>query len=280
MYPDYVYEATLAVGCEGPAPGLVRSSPAGSRRSRDGAQLQCVLADARHWYKGSDNRPEPSSTYGILLENPTRAQVFSGLIQCGEFLNQFKAREDWNGGTLNFTFCGHGSQGGELVLADGELSPDELIEQIDALISSTAPKRKARFVFDCCFSGLTLARIMVHPLHGPRISIPDAFAAALHDELAWELDSLGHGALTFTLRYPGNQHVDQSRLARSVEEGDDAYLRLALQGFVPNPVTYLTEGDQHSLELTNGHLLDVKGGAQLMFYVTCRYSTLSMHLTT
>ena len=56
-----------------------------------------------------------------------------------------------------------------------------------------------------------------------------------------------------------NTLVDAGQLAQAVERGDDTYLRLALQGFVPNPVSYLTEADQHSLDLVNGHLLEVKG---------------------
>lgn len=58
---------------------------------------------------------------------------------------------------------------------------------------------------------------------------------------------------------PGNAHVDQEQLAKAVEQRDEGYLQLALQRFVPNPVPYLTEGDQHSLDLINGHWLEIKG---------------------
>jgi hypothetical protein len=268
MHQDYLYQAGIAVGCEGPGPGVVRTSPVGMRRSRDGAHLQNVLADARHWHEAfladaeswSEERRGCDSTRFILLENPRRAEVEDALVECGQFLHQFSDRPDWNGGSLHFAFSGHGTDKGELVLADGEFSPDELIELIAATVDPNPPKRRRLgLVFDSCFSGLTLARIIVHPAHGSRVSIPDGFAAALHDEFAWELDSLGHGALTFTMQNPGNAHVDRNRLAKAVEQGDEAYLRLALQGFVPNPVTYLTEGDQHSLDLTNGHWLEIKG---------------------
>jgi hypothetical protein len=63
----------------------------------------------------------------------------------------------------------------------------------------------------------------------------------------------------FTLKNPGNGHVDDSKLAEAVQNNDQTYIRTALQGFVPNPVTYLTEGEQHSIELRNGHLMEVKG---------------------
>jgi hypothetical protein len=58
---------------------------------------------------------------------------------------------------------------------------------------------------------------------------------------------------------PENAYVDRQRLALAVERGDEAYLRMALQGYVPNPVSYLTERDQHSIDLVNGRHLEVKG---------------------
>lgn len=268
MHQDYLYQAGVAIGCEGPEPGIIRTSPAGIRRSRDGAQLEHVLADARHWVEAfqrdsqnwSEKQEPGDDPLFILLENPTRPQVTNAISECGEFLRRFKDRSNWNGGSFFFAFSGHGTDEGDLVVADGELSPDDIMELIAASVDPNPPtRRRLGLVFDSCFAGLTLARIMVHPLHHDLISIPDGFAAALHDEVAWELPSLGHGALTFTMRNPGNAHVDRNALAEAVEQGNESYLRLALQGFVPNPVTYLTEGDQHSLDLINGHLLEIKG---------------------
>ena len=61
------------------------------------------------------------------------------------------------------------------------------------------------------------------------------------------------------MKHPGNTHVEPHRLARAVDQNDEEYLRLALHAFVPNPVTYLTRGDQHSLEVLNGNHLTIKG---------------------
>lgn len=268
MHQDYIYQAGLAIGCEGPSAGLVRTGPAGARRSRDGAHLDYVRADARHWYEAYQNdadawreeRRAGDEPLFTLLENSTRSQVAAAITECGDFLQQFKDQPNWNGGSFHFTFSGHGTVDGDLVLADGSLSPDELVELISTTVDPIPSKpRRLGLVFDSCFSGLTLARIMVHPLHRDLFTIPDGFAAALHDELAWELDHLGYGALTFTMRNTGSKHVDRNSLAKAVEQNDEAYLRLALQGFVPNPVAYLTEGDQHSLDLVNGHWLEIKG---------------------
>jgi len=65
--------------------------------------------------------------------------------------------------------------------------------------------------------------------------------------------------LTFTLKNTGNAHVDHWKLGEAVHNNDEQYVRMALQGFVPNPVTYLTEGEQHSFNLINGHHLEVHG---------------------
>ena len=47
-----------------------------------------------------------------------------------------------------------------------------------------------------------------------------------------------------------------------MRDRDDAYVRLATQAFVPNPVTYLTEGDQTSFELVSGHRVVLKGAGE------------------
>lgn len=92
----------------------------------------------------------------------------------------------------------------------------------------------------------------------------DGFAACLHDEEAWELDSLGHGVLTFTMRNPGNSHVDSKRSSRAIRTGtDQAYVAIALQAFTPNPVTYLSAGKQNSIDVINGHALQVVGAGEV-----------------
>lgn len=268
VQPDYRYQAGVAIGCEGPDAGLVRTGRLGVRRSRDGARLEHFLADARHWREafkhnnegGRDERPSGVDPFVVLLENPSRAAVVDAMAECGAFLHAFRDRPDWSGGSFHFSFAGHGTDAGDLVLADGALSPDELAELVTASVDPNPPaKRRLGLVLDSCFSGLTLARIMLHPLRRSQLLITDGFAAAMHDELAWELDALGHGALTFTMANRRNAHVDRDRLAKAVEQGDETYLRLALQGFVPNPVSYLTDADQHSLDLLNGHWLEIKG---------------------
>lgn len=257
--PDYNFQASVVVACEGPEDGTLRTGPAGNRRSRDGAKLAHVVADAEYWAEqfGSE---ETQAHHVILLQNPTRAAVVAALAEAGDFLHQHKDAPAWCGGQINLAFAGHGTEAGELVLVDASISADEITNTIvEHTWTGHEPRLRLSVVLDCCFAGRTLAELILHPFHGLHYLLIDGFAAALHDELAWELEAWGHGALTFTMRNPGNAHVDPNRLARAVENGDLEYLRLALQAFVPNPVTYLTEGDQHSIDLINGHSLQIKG---------------------
>jgi hypothetical protein len=257
--PDYTFQASIVIACEGPLDGEIRTGPAGFRRSRDGAMLHHVLSDAQYWAEEFRNT-DSLQHHVTLLENPTRADVVAAIAEAGDFLHHYKRDPGWNGGQINFAFAGHGVDGGELVLADAKLSPDEIAETI-AECTWTREQTSLRLavVLDSCFSGRTLAKLLLHRFHGTHYLLIDGFAAALHDELAWELEALSHGALTFTMRNRGNAHVDQNRLARAVQEQDEDYLRFALQAYVPNPVTYLTEGDQHSIDLINGHEMEIKG---------------------
>jgi hypothetical protein len=258
--------ASISIACDGSAPGVIRSGPGGLRRLRTGAQLQNVVADAQYWHKiFKEDVDPPGAGRHILLENPTKKDVLDALDDVGSYLEESirVGAPGWPGGELHFAFSGHGTDDGKLELADNELSATELVDSIVAPMSSAKYTRRIGVVFDSCYSGLTLAQLLLHPETGRHISLRDGFAAALHDEGAWELDHLGHGALTFTMKNAGNAHVDFSKLARAVQENDQKYLRLALQAFVPNPVTYLTEGDQHSIDLLNGHYVKVKGAGSI-----------------
>lgn len=257
--PDYNFQASVVVACEGPEEGTLRTGPAGSRRSRDGAKLAHVVADAEYW--AEQYRGEKSQAHHVIfLRNPTSAAVVAAIAEAGDHLQKHKSAPAWGGGQFNFAFAGHGTEAGELVLIDASLSADVIANTIvEHTWAGHESKLRLSVVLDCCFSGRTLAELLLHPFHGLHYFLIDGFAAALHDELAWELEAWGHGALTFTMRNPGNGHVDRKRLARAVEENDEEYLRLALQAFVPNPVTYLTAGDQHSIDLINGHSLQIKG---------------------
>ena len=56
---------------------------------------------------------------------------------------------------------------------------------------------------------------------------------------------------------------EEVELARAVREGDEEYLRWALHRHTPNPVTYLTQGDQTGVEVMNGWHIEAKGGGSV-----------------
>lgn len=252
---------SVVVACEGPAAGTIRVGPLGPRRSRDGAELLHVEADARHWHETF--REHSLIDHHLLLVNPTRVQVIEALLSASKALAPFSFEPEWQGGQVNFAFAGHGSPDGGLVLNDGEIGGDELLDAILSGSQGLPGKRRLGLVFDSCHSGRTLAQVFMDPRHTVDFLLIDGFAASLHDELAWELEELEHGALTFSRRNRGNAHVDQARLARAARTGDESYLRFALQAFTPNPVTYLTQGDQTAIDFINGHHLTVEGGGEI-----------------
>ena len=254
------YAASITIACEGPDAGTVRGGPAGRRRSRDGAHLAHVRSDAEYWHE-TFKASTPVQEH-VLLVNPTRAAVVAALTAASESLIDYQGEPGWAGGQIDVTFSGHGTVSGELVLADSSISGCELL---DATLAGppTNDRRKFSFVFDSCHSGRTLAEVLTDDRHPRDFLVIDAYAASLPDELAWELDHLGHGALTFTMRRRGNGHVDLGRLAKAVDEGDDEYVRFALHSFTPNPVAYLTEGDQHSIDAINGHSISVMGAGDV-----------------
>jgi hypothetical protein len=253
--PDSNY-ASVVIACPGPVEGLMREGPAGPRRRRDGAVLPLVQADGEYWHS---NFKKGSAGYDALLVNPRKSECLSAIAEAAAAIDGVGQ----GGGQLHFAFAGHGAADGSLVLGDEELSAAELVDAIASTTHRTAPRRKLGIVLDCCHSGLALAEILTSREHRRTLLVVDGFAAALHDEYAFELDQLGHGALTFAMKNPGNAHVDPARLAKAVNEGDESYLRFALEAFVPNPVTYLTEGDQHSIDVINGHHVDVRGGGSI-----------------
>ena len=124
-------------------------------------------------------------------------------------------------GQLDFAFAGHANNLGHLCLAGGETVT--MTEILDHFIDAPGVVWRPfiGIVLDCCFAARALADAICHPGNPDRFAIIDAFAAALNDE-------------------------DR--------------IRPALQAFVPNPVTYLTEGEQTSVDLINNHHLEINGG--------------------
>ncbi|MER6474596.1 hypothetical protein, partial [Streptomyces collinus] len=211
--------------------------------------------------------------------NPTMADVEQAIAECRDFLSEFSDRPDWNGGSLNFIFAGHGTTRGDLVLADAKLSPDQLMSWLAERETQEGPSRKLQLVLDSCYSGMTLARLICCESNLTGVLLVDAFAAAMHDEKAWELTSLGHGALTYTMATAQSLNIGgNSDLALAIEIQDEEEIRKHLYRVAPNPVSYLTNADQHSLDLINGHSLEIKGLGTLDILRTTTPEEICEHL--
>jgi hypothetical protein len=255
----------------------MRSSPAGTRRSKDGADLDYTTADGAFFVEylpthSSDGREVADGQYAEYekmpgrcahLIDPSVAEFEEALRVANEYVSRYKDSRQWDGGGVSLCYSGHGAElTGALVLKDGEITGDQLAEVVAKDLPDDGAERGVELLLDSCFAGAFLADFLsasTFPSLRNKITPRDIWAASLHDELAWELPELSHGALIFTLKNPGNAHVDFWKLGEAVHDNDQDYIRMALQGSVPNPVTYLTEGDQHSIELINGHALQVKG---------------------
>jgi len=275
-HPDYNYRCSVAVACAGSGTGTVRGGPAGRRRSRDGAQLAHVEADARYWHARlpeerasfwEDEDRAPPEFRDTLLIAPARQEVLDALYQASVAVEAFSAEPDWGGGGVDFVFAGHGLPDGRLVVTDGAVSASEVIDAVLEPRQDSREKRRLALVLDCCHSGRTLAEVVVDKRQETDFLLIDGFAACMHDELSWELDLLGHGVLSCAMGAkpmgtdPAIDRMEEEvKLARAVREGDEKYLRGALHRHTPNPVTYLTEGDQTSVEVMNGWHIEAKGG--------------------
>lgn len=272
-HPDYHYTCSVAAACAGAGNGTVRGGPAGPRRSRNGALLAHVEADARYWHARLpreragflDEKSDPPDFRDALLIEPTRQEVLDTLFQASVAVEAFSAEPDWDGGGVDFVFAGHGLPDGRLVVQDGALSASELIDAVLEPRHDRRAKRRLALVLDCCHSGRTLAEVVVDKRQKTDFLLIDGFAACMHDELSWELDLLGHGVLTSSMG--AKPAVDwkegEAKLARAAREGDETYLRGALHRHTPNPVTYLTQGDQTSVEVINGWHIEAKGGGSV-----------------
>jgi hypothetical protein len=274
-HPAHV--AFIAIACSGPTEGEIRSSPAGIRHSKDGADLNFTTADAMFFIDkmcthSSDGHDAPDEEYVKFtkmpgrcaqLTDPSVGEFEEALRLASEYVSQYVGTRHWSGGGISLCYSGHGAETtGALVLKDGDLTGAQLAEMIAANVEEGSHGRGVELLLDSCFAGAFMADFLAascSPDMQDKIHPREMWIASLHDELAWELPELSHGALVFTLKNPGNAHADHWKLGEAVHNRDEQYVRMALQGFVPNPVTYLTEGEQHSINLINGHHLEVKG---------------------
>ncbi len=87
----------------------------------------------------------------------------------------------------------------------------------------------------------------------------DGFAASMHDELAWELDDQGHGALTFGMAAKAEflSELLRDPTLRNMDDVTSLHERAA------EAAMRLTEHDQTPVEVTNGWHIEAHGGGHI-----------------
>lgn len=267
-HPDYDYQAAVLAACSGPSQSAPScEGPAGTFVSKAHARLNHAVADVEAWARYTYIAPPPMGSerlrHKTVLQEATRQRIVEAIADANDRLNAHNRESA--GGTLDFYYSGHGHPNGDLCLADGPLSPDELAN-CWVRGNTSGRTRHVRLVLDCCHAGMTLARLYLHTGHWKSYVLRDAWVASLPGEEAFELPRLGHGVLTYTMLRPDPLHllggVHDER--RDPTDHEIKQVRKTLR----ESTQYLTNGKQHSLDMINGHYVRVPGmsnvGIELM----------------
>jgi hypothetical protein len=205
-HPDYRYQAHVLVACSGQAElAPAGDGPRGKFMSKSQTRLAYAVADVRAWddrfSSGEEAGFKDEVDFRVLLEEASHSDVRQAITEAVDRLDHHF--DDSTGGSLNLVFSGHGHANGDLALADGPLSPNELMEWCaSGRAGQNGKTRHLRIVIDSCYAGATLARLLLHEAHWKGVVIRDGYAACLPSEEAYELDRLGHSVLTHTMLRP------------------------------------------------------------------------------
>lgn len=259
-HPDYGHQAYVLVACSGEGASAVGGQgPQGKFISKAKTRLSYAVADVRAWQShfASDSGPVGVMdvvNHHLLIEEASTADVEAAIAEV-------VARLDFHfgtshGGSLNLVFSGHGFENGDLCLSDGALSIDQLMEWCAAGRAGEAGKtRHLRVVIDACYSGMALARMLLHPTHWSKVVLRDAFASSLPSEESYELDRLGHSVLTHTMVGAYASVLPPPPGRDDWSEREHREWRRAQR----ETAQYLTNGQQHSLDVINGHHVALRG---------------------
>lgn len=260
-HPDYRIQANVCVASPGPdeAP-TIGDGPRGKFYSKSQTTLRFAVDDVRAWavrFQGGEHGHKDVVNHHVAMEAATADQLRDGIADAINRLDFYF--EESAGGSLNLVFSGHGTAAGDLVLANRLVSPDELMEWCaGGRAGENGKTRHLRIVIDSCYSGLMLCRLLLHPHHWARLIVRDGFAACLPSEEAFELRSLEHSVLTYSMLRPGHRlwfkglgelNADEVREVRASNR---------------ETTQYLTNGQQHALDVINGHAISLVGGTPLV----------------
>ncbi len=150
--------ALMSVSASGPEFSPIFEQGGRLFRSRMAADLRYTTADVDYF---EAQLREPNYDSGDQeshwrLRNPGRKEFFQVLDEIEVWLGSFRSDPEWDGGGFQLCFAGHGRGGdGALVLHDGVIAPDELIDSLADIAGKISPPGRLRIsaVLDSCHSG-------------------------------------------------------------------------------------------------------------------------------
>src|SRR2546426_1929628 len=248
------WQAFLSISASGPEFAPIFEEAGRALRPRMAADLRYTTADTdfleRHFR-------EPNYDSGDLefhrrLRNPTIGDVVTALQDVLEWFRSHRDHADWDGGGLQLVFAGHGSEpDGRLVLAEGELTPDYLIEEAMRMAADASHPGRLRLslILDSCHSGAFVAKALAGTLRTDVLVPFNVVASCARDEFAWEESSLGHGIFTYCLSVRPNSLGSVGATAIQANNRLGPSLSIAAGRF---GVSLLTAGGQNPFYYLNG----------------------------
>jgi hypothetical protein len=213
------------------------------------------------WLYGHFRQPNYDTgkrEHHIRLVNPDSKRFADATRQAASFLNTFVSAEDWEGGQITLLYAGHGAEDtGALVLRDHQLSAEELLEGFSMVVPHTSRRCRLDIVLDSCFAAAFITSLLAeaHKSYAETFFPCTLFAASLHDEVAWEFPRFGHGVWTHSFMMQGSQpNLAQPRWKLLFQVLWRRWLRKEHQQLYNGGVSFITEGDQHSMGYENGHM--------------------------
>jgi hypothetical protein len=248
------YRAYLSISASGPLLNVdtmeILNATHTDMRPRALAELAYTTADVDflegNW--ASINYDTAPKELHLRLKNPTIEEFRIEMSQIQSWFSHCNDKDDWDGGCITFTYAGHGREAdGALVLEDGNITWDSFLSELLTLVPENNGHRlRVIILLDSCYSGNFLTELQ----HTMRDEYSDKFspyysaAACLHDEVAREFRSLGHGLFTYC--FSVNGLTPESMVAEAIQPDNTFGPSLSLvKG--PYGCSFLTQGAQNPI---------------------------------
>ncbi len=261
MVPYYA-AAVLTVASSGKGESKCVQTPYGEMRSRAGAKLKYTTNDVQALYQNTPKQYLEDGVQSLDCEliDPCVDEFYAAVEKAARYLADQSGPVN-SKNVLTIMYAGHGEPlDGAWVLKDCTISASELHRRIENSYAHCERRLHVDLIMDSCFSSRFLIDFLIASQNSEYVYAFDCFASSLPEEVSYEFAFLEHGVLSFHLTHQGNKHVDRNELAKAIDKSNQKTILKALHGItVPNPVTYLTAGKQHCVELISGHSLEVQG---------------------